>query len=124
MSLCPPCARRQITSWGVVHYAFPVLSARVTADTGWSAIATTAAFSGALLVSALAGIPADRILDERGPRAVMTTGSLLGVGAVLHPQHQLPCHSSWRGMRTDDCAVVDRYPSEASVLAWIGARRG
>ncbi|MFF8481882.1 MFS transporter [Streptomyces antibioticus] len=55
----------------------------MTASTGWSTTATTAAFSGALLVSALAGIPVGRILDRRGPRAVMTTGSVLGVTAVL-----------------------------------------
>ncbi|MGF0169085.1 MFS transporter [Streptomyces sp. Marseille-Q5077] len=73
----------QITSWGIVYYAFPVLNTRITTDTGWSATATTGAFSAALVVSALAGIPVGRILDRRGPRAVMTTGSLLGTGAVL-----------------------------------------
>ncbi|MEU0170230.1 MFS transporter [Streptomyces iakyrus] len=79
----PALCATQITSWGIVYYAFPVLNARITADTGWSTTTTTAAFSAALLVSALAGIPVGRILDERGPRAVMTTGSLLGVAAVL-----------------------------------------
>ncbi|MET9817248.1 MULTISPECIES: MFS transporter [unclassified Streptomyces] len=79
----PALCATQITSWGIVYYAFPVLNARITADTGWSTTTTTAAFSAALLVSAVAGIPVGRILDERGPRAVMTTGSLLGVAAVL-----------------------------------------
>ncbi|WP_327344409.1 MFS transporter [Streptomyces europaeiscabiei] len=79
----PALCATQITSWGVVYYAFPVLNTRITADTGWSTTATTAAFSGALLVSALVGIPVGRILDERGPGAVMTLGSLLGVVAVL-----------------------------------------
>lgn len=46
----------QITSWGVLYYAFPVLSVRITADTGWSQPAVTAAFSGALVTSALVGI--------------------------------------------------------------------
>ncbi|WP_151478226.1 MFS transporter [Streptomyces albicerus] len=55
----------------------------ITADTGWSTTATTGAFSGALLVSALIGIPVGRVLDHRGPRAVMTTGSVLGVIAIL-----------------------------------------
>ncbi|MGW7104534.1 hypothetical protein ACWGH1_35140 [Streptomyces sp. NPDC054883] len=35
------------------------------------------------LVSGVAGIPVGRILDRRGPRAVMTTGSLIGVLALL-----------------------------------------
>ncbi|WP_051899883.1 MFS transporter [Streptomyces aureus] len=79
----PALCLTQITSWGVVYYAFPVLLPRMTADTGWSRGATTAAFSAALLTSALAGIPVGRILDRRGPRAVMTAGSLLAVASVL-----------------------------------------
>jgi hypothetical protein len=79
----PALCLTQITSWGVVSYAFPVLNARIAADTGWSMAATTAAFSGALLVSALVGIPIGRILDRRGPRAVMTWGSVLAVIALL-----------------------------------------
>ncbi|MGX1914267.1 MFS transporter [Streptomyces phaeochromogenes] len=79
----PALCATQITGWGIVYYAFPVLNPEITAATGWSATATTAAFSGGLLVSALTGIPVGRILDRRGPRAVMTTGSLIGVIAVL-----------------------------------------
>ncbi|MFF1306549.1 MFS transporter [Streptomyces sp. NPDC058307] len=79
----PALCATQITSWGIVYYAFPVLNPEITAATGWSTTATTAAFSGGLLVSALTGIPVGRILDRRGPRAVMTTGSVLGVVAVL-----------------------------------------
>ena len=33
----------QITSWGVMYYAFPVMLASITADTGWSAGAAMAA---------------------------------------------------------------------------------
>ncbi|MFE9620989.1 MFS transporter, partial [Streptomyces sp. NPDC006384] len=79
----PALCATQITSWGIVYYAFPVLNPRITADTGWSATTTTGAFSAALIVSALAGIPVGRILDRRGPRTVMTVGSILGVTAVL-----------------------------------------
>ncbi|WSK22233.1 MFS transporter [Streptomyces sp. NBC_01298] len=79
----PALCATQITSWGIVYYAFPVLLPRLTADTGWSTNAATAAFSLALLVSALAGIPIGRILDRRGPRAVMTAGSVLGAIALL-----------------------------------------
>ncbi|MET9856816.1 MFS transporter [Streptomyces sp. NPDC006450] len=79
----PALCATQITSWGIVYYAFPVLLPRLTADTGWSTNAATAAFSLALLVSAVAGIPIGRILDRRGPRAVMTAGSVLGTLALL-----------------------------------------
>src|SRR4051812_48121760 len=65
----------QVTSWGVLYYASPVAPAAITADTGWSATAATAAFSAGLVVSALAGIPVGRWLDRYGPRRVMTAGS-------------------------------------------------
>ncbi|MFD4258673.1 MFS transporter [Streptomyces sp. NPDC058534] len=79
----PALCATQITSWGIVYYAFPVLNPQITASTGWPAGATTAAFSAALLVSALAGIRVGRIIDHRGPRTVMTAGSVLGVLSIL-----------------------------------------
>ncbi|WP_371616364.1 MFS transporter [Streptomyces sp. NBC_00454] len=82
-AVLPALCATQITSWGIVYYAFPVLLPRLTAETGWSTNAATGAFSLALLVSAVAGIPIGRILDHRGPRAVMTAGSALGTLALL-----------------------------------------
>jgi MFS family permease len=73
----------EITSWGVLYYAFPVLAPRIRGDTGWSAPATAAAFSVALVIAAVAGIPVGRVLDRRGPRAVMATGSALASVAVV-----------------------------------------
>ncbi|MET8127831.1 MFS transporter [Streptomyces sp. NPDC005065] len=82
-AVLPALCLTQITSWGVVYYAFPVLNPAITAGTGWSAGSTTAAFSAALVVSALAGIYVGRVLDHRGPRTVMTVGSVLGVLSLL-----------------------------------------
>lgn len=73
----------EITSWGVLYYAFPVLAPAIAADTGWTLSAVTAAFSAGLGLSALAGIGVGRVLDRYGPRWVMTAGSLLGVPAVV-----------------------------------------
>jgi MFS family permease len=73
----------EITSWGVLYYAFPVLSTAIAADTGWSVGTLTAAFSLSLLVSAVVGIPVGRLLDRVGPRPVMTTGSVIAVVAVV-----------------------------------------
>lgn len=73
----------EIVSWGVTYYAFPVLLSAITADTGWSASAASAAFSLGLLVSAVAGIPVGRWLDRFGPRKVMTVGSVLAVIAMI-----------------------------------------
>ncbi|MFE1800809.1 MFS transporter [Streptomyces sp. NPDC059517] len=79
----PALCLTQITSWGIVYYAFPVLNPQITTATGWSAATTTAAFSAALLVSALAGIRIGRILDARGPRTVMTAGSVIGTASLV-----------------------------------------
>lgn len=79
----PALCVTQITSWGVVYYAFPVLNPEITRATGWPAGATTAAFSLGLVVSALAGIRVGRILDRRGPRMLMTAGSALGTASLL-----------------------------------------
>lgn len=73
----------QITSWGVLYYAFTVMSSAISRDTGWSAPAVTGAFSSALVVSALTGIAVGRWLDRKGPRAVMTAGAVVGVLALL-----------------------------------------
>ncbi|GIJ78718.1 Predicted arabinose efflux permease, MFS family [Micromonospora phaseoli] len=73
----------EITSWGVLYYAFPVLAPAIQADTGWSASITAAAFSAALVVAAVAGIPMGRVLDRRGPRAAMTAGSVLASLATV-----------------------------------------
>ncbi|MBW0102985.1 MFS transporter [Pseudonocardia sp. KRD291] len=73
----------EITSWGVLYYAFPVLAPSIAADTGWAVSTVTAAFSAGLVVSALAGIGVGRVLDRYGPRWVMTAGSVLAVPAVV-----------------------------------------
>ncbi|WP_435120647.1 MFS transporter [Amycolatopsis thermoflava] len=73
----------EITSWGVLYYAFPVLATDIARATGWSPSWITAGFSGGQLVAALAGIPVGRWLDRHGPRWLMTGGSVLAVPAVV-----------------------------------------
>jgi predicted MFS family arabinose efflux permease len=73
----------EITSWGVLYYAFPVMLSSLTRDTGWSTATAMAAFSTGAVVSALAGILVGRLIDAHGPRPVMTAGSILGVAGVL-----------------------------------------
>ncbi|GAA2079746.1 MFS transporter [Actinomadura alba] len=73
----------EITSWGILYYSFQVALTEVTHDTGWSATAAMGAFSLGLLTSAAAGVPVGRLLDRHGPRKVMTTGSVLGTGALV-----------------------------------------
>ncbi|SNS86941.1 Predicted arabinose efflux permease, MFS family [Geodermatophilus pulveris] len=115
----------QVTSWGVLYYAFPVALAAITADTGWSATAATAAFSAGLVVSALAGIPVGRWLDTHGPRRVMTAGSLLAVpatvGIALAPTYPLFL-AAWL-VAGAAMAAVFYQAAFAALTRWYGDRR-
>ncbi|MEU3747324.1 MULTISPECIES: MFS transporter [Streptomyces] len=82
-AVLPALCATQITSWGIVYYAFPVLNPEITAATGWSSTATMAAFSLALVVSGITGIRVGRIIDHRGPRTVMTAGSAAGAISMV-----------------------------------------
>jgi MFS family permease len=73
----------QVVSWGILYYALIVAAPEIADDTGWSLVAVTAAFSGGLVVSAVAGVVVGRLLDERGPMVVMTTGSAVGAAGLV-----------------------------------------
>ncbi|MHC9297292.1 MFS transporter [Mycobacterium sp. LTG2003] len=126
-----PAARRailaalcltQITSWGVLYYAFTVLSVRITDQTGWSPPAVTAAFSAALVTSALVGIGVGRWIDRHGPHAVMTLGSALGplalVGVAVAPNLGWFV-ASWIAAGVAMGAVLYQ-PAFAALTRWYG----
>lgn len=112
----------EITSWGVLYYAFPVLAPRITADTGWSAPAVTAAFSAALVVAAAAGIGVGRWLDRHGPRWLMTAGSLWGpaalIGVAMAPNYGWFL-AAWL-MAGIAMAAVFYPPAFAALTRWYG----
>jgi MFS family permease len=115
----------EITSWGVLYYAFPVLAPVIAADTGWSIGTITAAFSTGLVVSALVGIPAGRWLDRFGPRRVMTTGSVLAVPAVVGIAWAptLPWFFASWALAGVAMAGVLYQPAFAALTRWWGPRR-
>jgi MFS family permease len=121
-AVLPALCATQITSWGVVYYAFPVLAPRISADTGWSTATTAAAFSLALLVSAAAGIPIGRTLDHRGPRAVMTGGSALAVTAMLAvaAAPNLPLFMAAWTLAGVAMAATFYQPAFAALTRWYG----
>ncbi|UGQ10463.1 MFS transporter [Yinghuangia sp. ASG 101] len=114
----------EITSWGILYYAFPVLAPAIKDDTGWSAPATAAAFSAALVVAAIGGIPLGRLLDRHGPRTAMTAGSVLAsaavVGVALAPN--LPCFAAAWLLAGVAMSAVLYQPAFAALTRWYGPR--
>jgi MFS family permease len=112
----------EITSWGVLYYALPVLAGDITGATGWSATGVTAALSTGQLVAALVGIPIGRRLDRAGPRAVMTAGSLLGVLSVVlvaTAGNLLWFHAAW-ALAGAAMGAVLYPPAFAALTRWYG----
>jgi predicted MFS family arabinose efflux permease len=73
----------ETVSWGVLYYAFAVVLLPMQRELGFSAAELTGAFSLAALVAGVAGIGVGRFLDRRGPRVLMTAGSVAGVLLVV-----------------------------------------
>ncbi|WP_339393590.1 MFS transporter [Brevibacterium metallidurans] len=115
----------EIVSWGLLYYAFPVLAPRISADTGWSPVAVTSAFSVALAMSALAGVPVGRFIDRHGPRLVMTAGSGLGVVTlvVIAVSPTLPVFIVGWAFAGVAMAGVLYPPAFAAITGWFAARR-
>ena len=73
----------QLVSWGVLVYAFGVLLVPMQAELGWSTAELTGAYSLGLVISGLLSVPVGRWLDRRGPRALMSAGSVLTVVVLI-----------------------------------------
>jgi MFS family permease len=115
----------EITSWGVLYYAFPVLSSSIAADTGWPVTVLTAAFSVSQVVAAIVGVVVGRLLDRHGPRMIMTVGSVLGVVALLgiaSAQSLGLFFGAWILAGVAMAAVL-YAPAFAALTRWYGTRR-
>jgi MFS family permease len=115
----------EIVSYGVIYYAFPVLATQITASTGWSRTAITLAYSAGNLAGALAGIPVGRFLQRRGPRPVMTAGSVLGAlavaGIALAPDYGFFV-AAWLAAGIASAGLY-YPPAFAALTTWYGPRR-
>ena len=115
----------QITSWGVLFYALPVLLGDITADTGWTTAGVMGAFSIGLGASALAGIAVGHLLDRRGPRLVMTAGSIAAAVAVVGIATAPSLWwftAAWVLSGIAQAAVLYK-PAFAAITAWYGPNR-
>ncbi|GAA4732771.1 MFS transporter [Nocardioides endophyticus] len=115
----------EIISWGVLYYAFPVLSPSISEDTGWSQPAVVAAFTIAQLIAAGTGLLVGRHIHQRGPRAVMTLGSVLAVASVV----ALSLAGTWSVFLAAWCvagaamAATLYPPAFAALTTWGGRQR-
>jgi predicted MFS family arabinose efflux permease len=108
----------ETVSWGIVYYAFAVFLTPMVATLGVSTTTIGGALSLALVVSALVGIPVGRYLDHRGPRALMTVGSLASVLLVVawsQVESVVALYAVWVGLGCAMAAVL--YEPAFVVLA-------
>lgn len=83
----------QLVAWGVLYYAYAVLSAPMARELGVSRRFVAGAFSCTLLVAALLAGPIGRLLDRAGARPVLLAGAVLGpatFGALAGVRQELP----------------------------------
>lgn len=111
----------ETVSWGILYYAFSVFLMPMRITLGWSEATLTGAYSLALLVSGIAAPFAGRWIDRRGPRWLMTAGSLFGVVLVLawsRVDHILSWYLIWAGMGLAMSATL-YDPAFTAVTAWF-----
>ncbi len=116
----------EITSWGILYYAFTVFLEPMHATLGWSRVSITGAFSLALVLSGVVGIPLGRWLDRRGPRLLMSAGSCVATLLLLawsFVGSLAAFYLIWAGLGITMAAVLYE-PAFWVVSAWFNQRRG
>lgn len=112
-------------SYGTLYYAFAVLAPAITRDTGWSLTAITAAFSLGIAMTGVAGVPAGRVIQARGPRPVMVAGGAVGAAGLLAVA--LAPTFGWfvAGMLVCGTGAAGLFyaPAFAALTQWHGPRR-
>ncbi|HLZ73170.1 MAG TPA: MFS transporter [Dehalococcoidia bacterium] len=116
----------ETTSWGVLYYAFTVFLDPMRESFHWSRATMTGAFSLALLLSGLVGVPVGRWLDRHGPRLLMTLGSCAAALLVLAwaaVGNLLAFYLVWAAIGVVMAAVLYE-PAFVIVATWFRRRRG
>ncbi|MBB5085283.1 MFS transporter [Nonomuraea endophytica] len=112
----------QTIGYGVLYYAFSVFLTPMAHDLHVSHPQIAAALTLSILIAAVCALPAGRWLDAHGGRGLMTSGSLLGAGAVLAWSQvtalwQLYAVFAAIGVA---CAMVLYEAAFAVIIAWYG----
>jgi MFS family permease len=112
----------EITSWGVLFYAFPVVVTSIRDEEGWTLTSLFGAFTVAQLVAAVVGVWVGRRIDVHGPRGVMTAGSAVAVAATLAVAWSpslTAFFAAWALAGTAMAATL-YAPAFAAVTGWAG----
>jgi len=116
----------QVTGWGVLFYAFPVLQGSIADDTSWSPSSVAGAFTVGQVTAALAGLVVGRVLDRHGPRLLMTAGSLSALLSLslVATAGSLPAFVAAWTLAGASTAAVLYAPAFAAITGWYdGADR-
>lgn len=115
----------EVTAWGILYYAFSVFLNPMHDALGWSTAELTGAYSLALLLSGFAAIPVGRWLDSRGPRLLMSLGSVAGsvlLVAWSSVHHLLAFYAIWIGIGLVMSTVLYE-PAFYVVAQWFDRQR-
>jgi MFS family permease len=111
----------ELVSWGVLVYAFSVLLVPMRDDLGWSDAELSGAYGLGVVVCGFATIAAGRWMDRHGTRALMTTGTVLGVLFALgwSRVHSLPAFYALFALAGLAMAGTLYEPAFATAAAWF-----
>ena len=115
----------ETVSWGVLYYAFSVFVTPTSTEFGWSRAQIAGAFSLALVLSGVSGLFVGRWLDDHGPRALMTCGSVAAAGLVIgwsQARDLVSFYLVWALIGVT-MATVLYGPALATITVWFRRRR-
>ncbi|GAB3278733.1 MFS transporter [Actinocorallia lasiicapitis] len=116
----------QTVGYGVLFYSFAVILTPMRTELGLSTATVSGAMTVGLLVCAVASVPAGRILDRHGGRALMTLGSIAGtalVAAWSQVQNTVQLYLVFAGIGLVS-AMVLYEAAFAVIVTWFERRRG
>ncbi|NJM40925.1 MAG: MFS transporter [Anaerolineae bacterium] len=116
----------ELVSWGVTYYAFSVLLPPMQRELGWTSAQLTGAFSLGLLISGISDVWVGRWLDMRGPRLLMTLGSITAVLLVLawsQVNSLVALYAIWVGIGLV-APMIQYAPAFWVAAKWFDKRRG
>ena len=111
----------ELTSYGVLAYAFAVFVVPMQEELGWSRATISGAYSLAIVVSGIAAVPVGRLLDRHGARVIMSLGSCAAAALVFawsRVEDLLAFYAIWAGIGVA-MAMVLYEPAFAAIASWF-----